>query len=58
MLQTTRTRISKQVHSLQDATVLPFHDILNATMVQKALAEERGTFHQCLYFYCIRYVLS
>ena len=49
MLQTTRTRISKQVHSLQDATVLPFHDILNATMVQKALAEERVTFHQCLY---------
>lgn len=49
MSQPTRRRISETVRSLRDSTVLPFHDILDATMVQKALAEERVTFSERIY---------
>jgi len=44
MSQATRRRVSEEVDSLRDSTILPFHDILDATMVKEALAEERGTF--------------
>ena len=40
MSQTTRRWISEKVKSLREANVLPFHDILDAKMVEATLAEE------------------
>src|SRR5512135_2412757 len=47
--QATRRWISEKVKSLRESNVLPFHDILDADMVQAALAAEGVTFHACLY---------
>jgi hypothetical protein len=49
MPQATRRWISEKIKSLRESNVLPFHDILSATMVKAALAEEGVTFHQSLY---------
>src|SRR5215210_682438 len=49
MSQTTRRWISDKVKSLREADVLPFHDILDAQMVEAALAEEGVTFSQRIY---------
>jgi hypothetical protein len=46
MPQSTRHWISEEVKSLREADVLPFHEILDATMVNDALAEEKVTFSQ------------
>jgi hypothetical protein len=47
--QTTRRWISEKVQSLRESDVLPFHDILDAQMVQAALAEEGVRFSQRIY---------
>jgi hypothetical protein len=49
VLQTTRSRISEKVKSLSESTTLPFHDILDAEMVESALAEEGVKFNESLY---------
>lgn len=49
MSQTTRRWISEQVRSLREADVLPFHDILDAKMVEAALAEGGVTFSERIY---------
>jgi hypothetical protein len=47
--QSTRRWISEKVRSLRESDVLPFHDILDAQMVQDALAEEGVTFSERIY---------
>lgn len=49
MSQSTRSRVSEQVRSLREADLLPFHDLLDAKMVEAALDAEGVTFHQRLY---------
>ena len=49
MSQATQRRISKQVQSLRQSDVLPFHDILDATMVKAALVAEKVTFNESIY---------
>ena len=49
MPQSTRRWISKKVQSLRESNVLPFHDILDAQMVETALADEGVTFHERIY---------
>jgi hypothetical protein len=49
MPQATRRWISEQVKSLRDSQVLPFHDVLDVSMVNEALAAEGVTFHERLY---------
>jgi Transposase DDE domain len=47
--QSTRSRISEKVRSLRESDILPFHDILDAAMVEAALDAEGVTFHERLY---------
>jgi hypothetical protein len=47
--QATRTWISEKVQSLRESNILPFHDILDATMVKAALDAEGVTFNESLY---------
>ena len=49
MSQTTRRWIADKVRSLRDSDALPFHDILDAGMVNDALTEEGVTFNACTY---------
>lgn len=49
MPQSTRRWIDEEVHSLRESTVLPFHEILDAAMVDAALAQEQVTFHERIY---------
>jgi hypothetical protein len=49
MPQSTRRWISEKVKSLRESDVLPFHEILDATMVKAALAEEGVRFSERLY---------
>jgi len=49
MSQATRRWISEKVKSLREADVLPFHAILDAKMVNAALAEEEVTFSERIY---------
>src|SRR5947209_18753212 len=49
MPQATRRWISEKVKSLRESNVLPFHDILDAPMVQAALVAEGVTFHARTY---------
>jgi IS4 transposase len=49
MPQTTRRWISEKVKSLRESEVLPFHEILDAAMVNTALAEEGVTFKDRIY---------
>ena len=49
MSQATRRWISEKVKSLRDSQILPFHDILDADMVDRALAAEGVTFHERIY---------
>jgi len=47
--QTTRRWISGKVKSLRDSQILPFHDVLDAGMVNRALQAEGVVFHQRIY---------
>jgi len=47
--QATRRWISEKVKSLRDPQILPFHEILDAGMVDRALLAEGVTFHQRIY---------
>jgi hypothetical protein len=47
--QTTRRWISEKVKILRDSQILPFHDVLDADMVTRALRAEGVTFHQRIY---------
>jgi hypothetical protein len=47
--QATRRWISKKVKSLYDSQVLPFHDVLDADMVHRALDAEGVTFLERIY---------
>src|SRR4051812_14033226 len=49
MPQATRRWISEKVQSLRESDVLPFHDILDARMVNSALAAEGVTCHERIY---------
>src|SRR3954470_12727302 len=49
MSQTTRRCIADKVRSLQDVDLLPFHDILDADMVNAVLAQGQVTFNTCIY---------
>lgn len=49
MSQSTRRWISEKVNSLRESDVLPFHEILDAKMVERALAEEGVTFCERIY---------
>jgi hypothetical protein len=49
MSQATRRWISEKVNSLGESEVLPFHDVLDADMVKRALAAEGVTSYQCTY---------
>ncbi len=49
MSQATRRRLAGKVQALREAQVLPFHDLLDAAMVQDALAEEGVTFSERIY---------
>jgi hypothetical protein len=47
--QATRRRISEEVRSLGESQILPFHDVLDAGMVDRALHAEGVTFHRRIY---------
>ena len=49
MPHSTRRWIADKVRSLRESDLLPFHDILDAGMVDSALAEEGVTFNTCIY---------
>lgn len=49
MSQTTRRWISEKVKSLRDSRNLPFHDVLDAGMVNRALDAEGAAFHERIY---------
>ncbi len=49
MPQATRRWISEKVNSLNESNVLPFHDILDAEMVNAALASAGVTFKERIY---------
>ena len=49
MSQTTRRWISEKVKSLRDSQILPFHDVLDAAMVDRALRAEGASFHERIY---------
>ncbi len=49
MSQATRRWISEKVKSLRGSQVLPFHDVLDADMVNQALAAEGVTSYQSTY---------
>lgn len=49
MPQTTRRWISEKVKSLRESDVLPFHEVLDASMVRTALREEGVVFHERIY---------
>ena len=49
MPQATRRWISEKVKSLNESNVLPFHDILDAEMVNAALASAGVTFKERIY---------
>jgi len=49
MPQATRRWISEKVKSLNESNVLPFHEILDAEMVNSALASAGVTFKQRIF---------
>jgi hypothetical protein len=49
MSQSTRRWVSEKVKSLRESDVLPFHEILDAQMVDDALAAENVTFSERVY---------
>ena len=49
MFQATQRRISEKVKSFRESDVLPFHDILDATMVKAALVADGVTFNESIY---------
>ena len=49
MSQRTRRPISEKVNSLDDATSLPFHEVLNGAMVRDALAAEGVMYNQSIF---------
>jgi Transposase DDE domain len=49
MSQATRRWISEKVKSFRNSEVLPFHDHLDADVVNQALADEGVTFNACTY---------
>jgi hypothetical protein len=49
MSQATRKWILEKVQSLRESNVLPFHDILDLTMVKSALDAEGVTFNRSIY---------
>lgn len=49
MSQTTRRQVSEQVNSFCDSKALPFHDVLDAAMVEQALDAEGVRFNESTY---------
>jgi hypothetical protein len=49
MFQPTRPQISAKINSLDDATSLPFHEVLNETMVKEALAAEGVSYNESIF---------
>lgn len=49
MSQRTKRRVTDQVKSFTESTVLPFHEILDAKMVEEELAKEKVKFNNSVY---------
>ena len=49
MSQATPTTRAAKVESLGEADLLPFHELLDATMVDEALKAEKVRFNHCIY---------
>ena len=49
MSQATPTTLAAKVESLGEADLLPFHELLDAAMVDEALKAEKVRFHNCIY---------
>ncbi len=49
MSQSTEQQVSEKRFSLDDALSLPFHDVLNETMVKEALAAEGVRHNRCIF---------
>lgn len=49
MSQSTRRRIVEQVQSFRESDILPFHDLLDAAMVQATVEAEGVVFNKSLY---------
>jgi hypothetical protein len=50
MSQATPTNLAAKVESLGEADLLPFHELLDAEMVNEALKAEKVRFNHCIYF--------
>ena len=49
MKQATPTTLAAKVESLGEADLLPFHELLDAAMVNEALKAEKVRFNDCIY---------
>ena len=49
MSQATPTTLAAKVESLGEADLLPFHELLDAAMVDEALKAETVRFNDCIY---------
>jgi len=49
MSQATPTTVAAKVESLGEADLLPFHELLDAAMVDEALKAEKVRFNDCIY---------
>src|ERR1700723_647950 len=49
MSQATPTTLAAKVESLGEADLLPFHELLDAAMVDAALTAEKVRFNDCIY---------
>ena len=49
MNQATPTTLAAKVESLGKADLLPFHEFLDAAMVDEALKAEKVRFNDCIY---------
>src|SRR6516162_7484891 len=49
MSQRTKRRVADQVKSFTESTVLPFHEILDAKMVEDELSKEKVKFNNSVY---------
>src|ERR1700678_3083339 len=49
MFQPTQRRISEKIKSTLDSDALPFHELLDADMVESAMTAEGVQFKECIY---------
>ena len=49
MPKATATALAREVDSLGEADLLPFHELLDIAMVDEALRAEKVKFNKCIY---------